>query len=108
MFRQGLAPGSPWRACQLRERVLLGLMLGYIPGVLAVGMALNKLVGSKIPIFIIAVGWMMAVAFAGVALKSFPCPRCGRLFFRSERYHNAFARKCVHCGLAKWDEVEHR
>ena len=107
MFRRGLALGSPWRACQLRERLLVGLLLGYVPGVLVVGVSLNKLVGSGIPVFLVAVGWMFALAFAGIALKTFPCPRCGKHFFRSWRYHNTFARKCVHCGLPKWAEMEH-
>src|SRR5579859_3043756 len=106
MFRRHLAPGSPWRACQLRERLLIGLLLGYVPGVLAIGVTLDNLAGSKIPVFVVAVGWMFALAFAGVALKTFPCPRCGKHFFRSLDYHNTFARKCVHCGLPKWVEVE--
>jgi hypothetical protein len=31
-----------------------------------------------------------------------PCPQCGRSFHVAWWYGNAFARRCVHCGLPKW------
>jgi hypothetical protein len=35
----------------------------------------------------------------------FSCPRCGNLFFRGRFWANAFARKCMHCGLPKWNRI---
>ncbi len=31
-----------------------------------------------------------------------PCPQCGRSFHVCGWYGNAFARRCVHCGLPRW------
>jgi hypothetical protein len=35
-----------------------------------------------------------------------PCPCCGRWFHVTWWYGNAFARRCVHCGLPKWTSKE--
>lgn len=49
----------------------------------------------------------IAAFFAAVSLKgSFRCPRCGNPFFSRPhalgRFNNPFTRKCLHCGLPKW------
>ena len=36
------------------------------------------------------------------------CPRCRKQFFITEsRWYNAFATKCVHCGLKLYDKHQH-
>jgi ribosomal protein S27AE len=38
-----------------------------------------------------------------VRLQAFRCPRCGNRFFMGW-YKNPFAKRCLHCGLPKWQE----
>jgi len=60
-----------------------------------------------------ALVWMLVVAVVGYQKWNFACPRCGEMFFRKfdarpsrrDWQHNPFARRCMHCGLAKWAEV---
>jgi hypothetical protein len=49
---------------------------------------------------------LIALAIAGFRLAQFPCPRCGKLFFRKGWKRNGFTQQCMHCGLPKWTEHE--
>ena len=98
---------SPWQSCQRRERVLAAVILTYIPGVLAIGVPLNELIGSEIPIYVIALAWMLAFAASVIALNFFKCPSCQRPFFHTWLLGNIVARKCMHCGFPKWAEAKH-
>jgi len=51
---------------------------------------------------IIGVSWLLGFAIAGIRLQPFACPRCRNPFFSSPFYYWPFGRKCMHCGLPKW------
>lgn len=96
-----------WRDLRNRKLILIGLLFGYIPGVLilffAIGLPVSALTGIHPDYFFYAFAgaWMMAFMIAGRRVGYFPCPRCGKWFFAKWWYRNPFARKCVHCGLIK-------
>lgn len=45
---------------------------------------------------------LVALIVTGIRIAFYRCPRCGGLFSSSFFYSNAFARRCLHCGLKKW------
>jgi hypothetical protein len=49
-------------------------------------------------------GWFAAAYITGVRANCFLCPRCGEYFAFKWWYHGSmlFARRCAHCGLAKY------
>ncbi len=47
--------------------------------------------------------WFIAFFVAGGRWSSFPCPRCGKKFFKPSAWSvNQLIDKCPHCGLQKW------
>jgi ribosomal protein S27E len=44
--------------------------------------------------------WMAWMVIASNAFMNTRCPRCAKPLLRTWWYHNAFSRKCLHCGLA--------
>jgi len=96
---------STWHTYRRRRRLFFGILLTYVPGVFILGYPLMRLIGSEVPLYIIAGGWMLAFFVSGIYLSSFPCPNCHRSFFRTWYSHNPFAMRCVHCGFQKWQDV---
>ena len=97
-----------WDQYRRRRRAfwlaLLLLPLWLVPGgtiehVLA-GYGFNATNG--VTFLAVVVPPMACVMVAHLRLMCWPCPRCGRSFHLSWWYGNAFARRCVHCGLPKW------
>ena len=52
---------------------------------------------------ILLVCFMLAFVTTIVRLQAFRCPRCGNRFFMGW-YRNPFAKRCLRCGLPKWQE----
>jgi hypothetical protein len=85
------------------------LFLLYLPSLAGVSRALGWTRGSGAPIVAAAIVWMIALAIVGYPTSNFPCPRCGKPFFRKfddrpgrmSWQRNPFARRCMHCGLPK-------
>jgi hypothetical protein len=87
---------------RIRNTFLLVFMT-YVPVCFAVGVASLKLLGTFTPGFVVAGLWMILFLFNGVRLNTWPCPRCGEWFSGTWWYNLGFlARRCVHCGLAKY------
>lgn len=75
--------------------------------------ALITLMAALVPCMLIAafvarqyLVWVMGVFVVGlllvrVAFQLWPCPRCGKPFFRGGTWAgpNMFTRRCLHCGL---------
>src|SRR5690242_5130627 len=103
---------AAWRDYRKRRLVSWAVLLAYIPGVLVlffgIGLPISVLTGIKPDYFfyLIAGSWMLACVIMGLRTELFHCPRCGKRFFATWWYHNAFARKCVHCGLPKWANTD--
>jgi hypothetical protein len=45
---------------------------------------------------------VIAAIVVGHSGARWRCPRCHELFFAAGMVGNAFARRCMHCGLPKW------
>jgi hypothetical protein len=83
-----------------RLYVAVGCLLGFFPGTALVAW----FVPGGVP------GWLLnAYAFtmmgvcvvAGHIAMAWKCPRCGKRFHARRGWRNGFARRCLHCGLAK-------
>jgi hypothetical protein len=88
---------AAWADLRLRGRILLGVSLGFVPGVPLLSYAIAMLY----PIDPLWIGGAWLAAFAGAAVhrSTFTCPRCGHWFFVWLGYHNTLTRKCIHCDL---------
>jgi predicted RNA-binding Zn-ribbon protein involved in translation (DUF1610 family) len=96
-----LESNDPWAAYRTRRRLFYFAVLGYLPGVVVIGVILNHLFNSEYPVSAVAIAWMI---FCGVSTRRFlavRCPRCGKPFVQRSSFSNVFARKCVNCGLPK-------
>jgi hypothetical protein len=107
---------------RLSRRFWLLLILG-VPGMLVTFAALALLaslaldgrgpewVRNDVPLAASGLLWGAVLVRANSLQMRWRCPRCGEAFFGPRRlgFHSvsAFARRCRHCGLAKW-AVENR
>ena len=94
-----------------RKRCLMfwSIWLGGFLGVAAVCSLLNLVMrGGIVDIvsLVIAGAWMLAFAVASIRLTYWRCPRCHHYYFVGTLMVNQLARRCLHCGLQKWDEDE--
>jgi hypothetical protein len=54
--------------------------------------------------FILGLAWIVSWIYFAASLQSWSCPRCGNRFSATWWYNKSiFARKCVHCGLRKFE-----
>lgn len=53
---------------------------------------------------VLMTAWFLGAVVTSFRVSGFHCPRCGRRFFEASWYYNSFARRCVHCGLPKWED----
>lgn len=60
---------------------------------------------AQVVLIAFCVLWVTAMAIVALWLQFFPCPNCGKPFFRKIRLNLPFflIHKCVHCGLPKWE-----
>lgn len=86
---------SKLRVVHLLRSGLIVLMAALVPCVL--------LAAFFAPRYLI---WVMGVFVGGLlvvrlAFQMWPCPRCGKPFFRSGTWSgpNMFTKRCMHCGL---------
>jgi hypothetical protein len=47
--------------------------------------------------------WMALFVLAIFCHASWRCPQCGKDFFCSATFKSGFTRKCLNCGLRKWE-----
>ena len=99
-----------WHEYRRRRRAFrfscLIALLWMVPGSL-IRFLLDRYGLDDGPAFLLAVGLpiMAIIANAHIRKMFCPCPRCGRPFHIKWYYGNAFARRCVHCGLPLWTPV---
>jgi hypothetical protein len=98
---------TAWRDLSRRQLIFWAAFLSFVPGGivigLVVGLPLSALIGVSPDYFFypVAISWMLIFSIAAQRVVKFRCPRCHQFFFAKWWCRNAFARKCVHCGLAK-------
>jgi len=80
-----------------RNLIFWGLLLGYIPAVLIIGIPLGQLLKFKEIPGLLALIWMLSFAVASGLASDVEVPRCHNRFYYKWWYHNSFATKCVHC-----------
>ena len=93
-----------WEDYRRRRKVLWIAFIGYLPVGAIVGLPLNGILGSELPVIVLALVWMGIFAYAVVRMDSFPCPRCGMPFFSRPFVQNPLAQRCMRCGWPKWLE----
>lgn len=99
---------DPW--CEYKRRrfafrlaLLLSLplvILGFLIGTRLRADGLNAL--ANIQFFMIP---FAPIVITHIRRMLWPCPRCGRPFHVTWSYGNPYSRRCVHCGLPKWEPV---
>jgi hypothetical protein len=89
---------------RLRKQWVL-VILGYVPVVGTFGYVSIKLFHTSTPAFVLAFFWMALFVLTGWRVQLWRCPRCGKWFSAKWWYNKGFlARRCVHCGLPKYQE----
>lgn len=85
---------------RLELKSFLGVFLYF--GVLFGLNALFNLFVSRDSLFFLA--WIIAALVAVISNRpEFKCPRCNKPFYRRAAFYNGFTRKCLNCGLKKYD-----
>jgi len=91
-----------WRDLNRRSATLWFLLFGCIPGMYLVAYLLNDLLLQDVPFLLVALAWMTAIAWAGIRMASFACPRCSRAFFENWYFFKPLRRSCAYCNLTRW------
>lgn len=107
MPRNTLSP--VWQEYRRRRRLVGILILAWPPVFYAVSRGLQQVgqreggsaLGALFAMFAI---WVAAIIVAGMRWQWFRCPRCGRPFHRRGLFGNVFSRRCLNCGLRKWED----
>ena len=98
-----------WGDYRKRRLMFWSVLLGGFFFVAFLGILLSQMLPAAIAdpaILILGGAWMIAYAVAGIRLTYWLCPRCHRYYFVGALMVNQLARRCLHCGLQKWDEDE--
>jgi hypothetical protein len=98
-----MSDADEWTDYRRRRNIFWLVFVTYVPGVFALGLPLQWLVGSELPIYVVAATWLIAFIVTANRMGAWKCPRCGKAFFRTFWGQNPLARKCVHCRLPKWN-----
>ncbi len=103
-MRTSVSFEAAWRDLNRRSAILWLLLFGCIPGILLLVDPLSDLFFRDGPflVFVVALAWMPAIAWAGSRMASFICPRCTRVFFEDRYFFWPLKRGCAHCHLPKW------
>jgi hypothetical protein len=94
-----------WKILRRRSGIFFWMWIGWIPYGALVMLGLDWLkLDRLVPYFLIP--YMLAWAVMGVSMSNFPCPACGKTFFRKNflglPYNNIWTSKCLHCGVKKY------
>lgn len=93
---------NPWQTYRFWSRLSWLSMLLFFPFVGGIGVLGVKYLDSNVPGFIAFFVWWVGGLAVGFKVWGFPCPNCGRPFFKKTFLCNSFGWRCVHCGLPKW------
>ena len=97
-----LAFEPAWRDLERRSRVLWSLLFACLPGVFLLTYALNASLPLEAWFPVVGFSWMSAIAWAGIRMAGFACPRCGGAFFEPWYFFKPLSGHCAHCNLARW------
>ena len=92
---------------RLRSKIFIVWLL-FVPVVYAFAAITLFLFRTSTPALIFAAAWAIWFIAVNAEFVSLSCPRCGKTFAVSPGLWHfnwwIFARKCAHCGLAKYAE----
>ena len=96
-----------WKEYRRLRNQLFYVFVGYVPIVAIIAMISEKLFNTLVPGFVAAFIWMGLFLFTSIRVNLWRCPRCGEWFSATWWYNLSFlARRCVHCGLRKYQQSE--
>lgn len=95
-----------WNDYHRRRRWFFGVWLGGFAILVTLDMLLSKLPLRGLVFDVLGPIWMIGFVIVAIRLSLFRCPRCHHRFFTTWWHGNPLARKCLHCGLPKWSEVD--
>src|SRR5438094_10128108 len=96
---------SPWDDFRRKSLIFYLLVALFFPVMLITGLLAGNSRAGQVLFMVVGCFWMLIVSYVGNVRMSFPCPRCGKSFFRTKWGHWGFGRRCLHCGLPKWAEL---
>ncbi len=79
-----------------RRRLLRAVWIAALPAVL-----LMIALGARPASWAIGMAWIVALIVVDQHFEAWPCPRCGKAFFRKGAWHNSFARRCLNCDFPR-------
>ncbi len=101
--------GDGWRELTRREwYALAGLAAFPVGGFICLapfGESVVARFGPAADALLVA-PWVLVAGLAIAWRAMCPCPRCGKALFVRGLYGNAFARKCLNCGIPLWSPGE--
>jgi hypothetical protein len=97
---------DPWEEYRRRRNWAVLAGAGYVPVVLLAVREAERSPQTVPLCIVVGGGWLAFLIVTGTRCEYFKCPRCGKPFFAKWWYHNAFARRCLHCGLPKYALTE--
>jgi hypothetical protein len=59
-------PADPWQEYRRRRNLVLFVLFSYLPLVFVTAMAADRLIHTSAPAMIVALGWLIFLALAGV------------------------------------------
>jgi hypothetical protein len=92
-----------WEDYRRRCRRAALLLLGWLPVAGGFAFLMQRFHLSEAAAEVGAGAWMVAAFWTALRIKLWRCPRCGNRFFMRRLVSDPFARKCLHCGLPKWE-----
>jgi hypothetical protein len=97
-----------WEEYRKRRRIFLSVLLGcflpFVYCILLFKVLPDEEIVNRVYLAMFAT-WGLVLSWAWIRLQYWRCPRCDNYYFRGLSL-NPFVRRCLHCGLKKWDEGE--
>ncbi len=96
---------AAWNTYRRRRNGMITpfIALGAAMGLDAIAPTASFMAIHRSAVALILAAWFM---FVTIRLYYWPCPRCKEPFFSRVSFEGAFARRCSHCGLAKWSDPQ--
>lgn len=88
-----------WIDLRRRTRTVWLVLFAWGPLTVLFWVGLQWLGASEPALWLATLPTTLAVAITRVHQVRWPCPRCGRPFYRASWLYWPFADKCLHCGL---------
>ena len=88
-----------WRDYRWRWWTFWGLAYGFMGIVIGASALLPRTLANAI-----IYSWVGAWGLSGLRLGLFRCPACGKCFHLTSWWTSILSRRCLHCGLPKYQE----